>query len=62
MIQKLKYSRETLTTKEFVKVLGVSPNTFRKQEKAGVLPKPLPLIGKTKRWSKKVVMDFVQGL
>jgi len=63
----LKYevmSNESPTVKanEFQQMLQISPNTFKKLLKDGKIPAPLPLGTRTRRWSKTVVLDFLNHL
>lgn len=44
---------------EFMTMLDVSPNTFKKLLREGRVPMPLPLGTRTRRWSRSVVMDFL---
>lgn len=44
---------------EFMMMLDVSPNTFKKLLAEGRVPMPLPLGARTRRWSRSVVMDFL---
>lgn len=51
----------TVKANEFMDMLGVSPNTFRKLLKNGDLPKPMPLSSRVRLWSRSVVMAFLQA-
>lgn len=44
---------------EFRRILQVSPNTFKRMLDDGVLPKPLFLGGRVRRWSREAVYGFV---
>jgi predicted DNA-binding transcriptional regulator AlpA len=50
---------QTLSAGDFRLLLKVSPNTFTKLLRDGVLPKPLPLGPRIRRWSRQAVMDFL---
>jgi predicted DNA-binding transcriptional regulator AlpA len=49
----------TLRAEQFMEILDLSPNTFKKLLTEGKLPAPLPLGGRNRRWSRAVVMDFL---
>jgi predicted DNA-binding transcriptional regulator AlpA len=50
---------QTINAEGFMKMLDVSPNTFKKLLVEGRLPEPLPLGTRNRRWSRSVVMDFL---
>lgn len=50
----------TLNAKEFMKILDLSPNTFKKLLGEGRIPEPLPLGARNRRWSRSVVEDFLK--
>lgn len=49
----------TLKADEFMRMLDISPNTFKKLLAEGKVPRPLPLGSRNRRWSRAVVMDFL---
>lgn len=49
----------TLRAEEFMEVLQISPNTFKKLLTEGKVPAPLPLGDRNRRWSRAVVMNFL---
>ncbi len=49
----------TLKAEEFMKIIKVSPNTFKKLVSEGRIPAPLPLGTRVRRWSRSVVMQFL---
>jgi predicted DNA-binding transcriptional regulator AlpA len=49
----------TLKADEFMKMLKISPNTFKKLLAEGRVPTPLPLGSRNRRWSRAVVMAFL---
>jgi predicted DNA-binding transcriptional regulator AlpA len=49
----------TLKADEFMQMLKISPNTFKKLLSEGRVPKPLPLGTRSRRWSRSVVMSFL---
>ncbi|MEI6537151.1 MAG: hypothetical protein WCN98_17550 [Verrucomicrobiaceae bacterium] len=44
-----------------MKMLKISPNTFKKLLAEGRVPGPLPLGARNRRWSRSVVMDFLNN-
>lgn len=54
--------RPTVKANEFQKLLQISPNTFKKLLRDGKIPAPLPLGTRTRRWSKTVVLNFLNDL
>jgi predicted DNA-binding transcriptional regulator AlpA len=50
---------QTIKAEEFMRMLKISPNTFKKLLVEGRLPEPLPLGTRNRRWSRSVVMDFL---
>ncbi len=54
--------RPTVKANEFQKMLQISPNTFKKLLRDGKIPAPLPLGARTRRWSKIVVLNFLNDL
>lgn len=50
---------QTIDAEAFMIILDVSPNTFSKLLRTGVLPQPLPLGPRIRRWSRHVVMTFL---
>lgn len=50
---------QTLNAEEFMGMLNLSPNTFKKLLAERRLPEPLPLGTRVRRWSRSVVMDFI---
>jgi predicted DNA-binding transcriptional regulator AlpA len=42
-------------------MLKISPNTFKKLLAEGRVPEPLPLGTRNRRWSRSVVMDFLNN-
>lgn len=52
---------QTLNAEEFRRILNFSPNTFKKLLAQGKLPKPLPLGTRSRRWSRSVVMSFLNN-
>jgi predicted DNA-binding transcriptional regulator AlpA len=51
--------KQTVNADEFMKMLDVSPNTFKKLVVEGRLPMPLPLGTRNRRWSRSVVNSFL---
>jgi predicted DNA-binding transcriptional regulator AlpA len=49
----------TLKADEFMQMLKISPNTFKKLLAEGKVPEPLPLGKRNRRWSRSVVMKFL---
>lgn len=54
--------RPTVKANEFQKMLQISPNTFKHLLRDGKIPAPLPLGTRTRRWSKTVVLNFLNDL
>lgn len=52
---------QTLKADEFMKMLQISPNTFKKLLAEGRVPGPLPLGARNRRWSRSVVMSFLRN-
>jgi predicted DNA-binding transcriptional regulator AlpA len=52
---------QTIRAEKFMKMIDVSPNTFKKLLIEGKLPEPLPLGTRNRRWSRSVVMDFLNN-
>lgn len=50
---------QTIKAEDFMKMLKISPNTFKKLLVEGRVPGPLPLGARNRRWSRSVVMDFL---
>jgi predicted DNA-binding transcriptional regulator AlpA len=50
---------QTLKAEEFMRMLKISPNTFKKLLSEGRVPEPLPLGTRNRRWSRSVVMNFL---
>jgi len=50
---------QTIKAEDFMNMLKISPNTFKKLLVNGRLPRPLPLGTRNRRWSRSVVMDFL---
>lgn len=50
---------QTIDAEAFMNILDISPNTFTKLLRNGMLPKPLPLGNRIRRWSRQVVMNFL---
>jgi len=50
---------QTLDAEDFMGLLKISPNTFAKLLRIGVLPEPLPLGPRIRRWSRQAVMSFL---
>ena len=50
---------QTINAEGFMIILDISPNTFKKLLVEGRLPEPLPLGTRNRRWSRSVVMDFL---
>lgn len=55
-------NHQTIKANEFMKMLQLSPNTFKKLLVEGRLPEPLPLGTRCRRWSKVAVINFLQQL
>lgn len=60
--EKMIEDRQTVKANEFQEMLQISPNTFKKLLKDGKIPEPLPLGARTRRWSKSVVLKFLNNL
>jgi hypothetical protein len=54
--------RPTVKANEFQKMLQICPNTFKQLLRDGKIPAPLPLGTRTRRWSKTVVLNFLNNL
>ena len=52
----------TMNAKEFMELLDLSPNTFEKNLRAGKLPQPLPLIGRSRRWAIHSVKQCLKNM
>jgi len=52
---------QTLKAVDLMRMLKISPNTFKKLLADGSLPRPLPLGTRSRRWSRSVVMDFLNN-
>lgn len=52
---------QTIKADDFMKMLKISPNTFKKLLVEGRVPGPLPLGTRNRRWSRSVVMDFLNN-
>ena len=52
---------KTVNAEGFMRMLDVSPNTFKKMVAEGRVPEPLPLGTRNRRWSRSVVMDFLNN-
>lgn len=50
---------QTIKAEDFMRMLKISPNTFKKLLTEGRVPGPLPLGTRNRRWSRSVVMDFL---
>lgn len=50
---------QTIKAEEFMRMLKISPNTFKRLLVEGRVPGPLPLGTRNRRWSRSVVMDFL---
>jgi predicted DNA-binding transcriptional regulator AlpA len=50
---------QTLKAAEFMRMLKISPNTFKKLLAEGRVPEPLPLGTRSRRWSRSAVMSFL---
>lgn len=50
---------QTIKAGDFMSMLKISPNTFKKLLAEGRVPGPLPLGTRNRRWSRVVVMDFL---
>ncbi len=51
----------TVNAEEFMQMLDFSPNTFKKLVAEGKIPEPLPLGTRSRRWSRSVVMSFLNN-
>lgn len=49
----------TLKADEFMQMLKISPNTLKRLLAEGRVPEPLPLGTRSRRWSRSVVMSFL---
>jgi len=58
-IESDEFPEPTLRAEEFMEVLQISPNTFKKLLMEGKVPAPLPLGERNRRWSRAVVMNFL---
>jgi predicted DNA-binding transcriptional regulator AlpA len=52
---------QTIKADDFMKMLQISQNTFKKLLAEGRVPGPLPLGTRNRRWSRVVVMDFLNN-
>ena len=52
---------QTIKADDFMKMLQISQNTFKKLLAEGRVPGPLPLGTRNRRWSRSVVMDFLNN-
>ena len=52
---------QTIKADDFMKILKISPNTFKKLLAEGRVPGPLPLGARNRRWSRSVVVDFLNN-
>lgn len=52
---------QTIKADDFMKMLKISPNTFKKLLAEGRVPGPLPLGARNRRWSRSVVVDFLNN-
>lgn len=52
---------QTIKAADFMKMLKISPNTFKKLLAERRVPEPLPLGTRNRRWSRSVVMDFLNN-
>jgi predicted DNA-binding transcriptional regulator AlpA len=52
---------QTIKAEDFMRILDISPNTFKKLLVEGRLPEPLPLGTRNRRWSRSVVVDFLNN-
>jgi predicted DNA-binding transcriptional regulator AlpA len=50
---------QTIKADDFMRMLKISPNTFKKLLVEGRLPEPLPLGTRNRRWSRSVVTAFL---
>jgi predicted DNA-binding transcriptional regulator AlpA len=50
---------QTIKADEFMKMLKISANTLKKLLAEGRVPMPLPLGSRNRRWSRAVVMGFL---
>ena len=50
---------KTVKAEEFMKILDISQNTFKKLLDEGRLPMPLPLGTRNRRWARSVVNSFL---
>jgi predicted DNA-binding transcriptional regulator AlpA len=55
-------NHHTIKANDFMEMLQISPNTFKKLLDEGRLPDPLPLGTRCRRWSKFTVVNFLQKL
>jgi predicted DNA-binding transcriptional regulator AlpA len=58
-IESSEFPEPTLRAEEFMGMLQISPNTFKKLLAEGKVPAPLPLGDRNRRWSRVVVMSFL---
>ena len=52
---------KTVNADGFMRMLDISPNTFKKLLAERRVPEPLPLGARNRRWSRSVVMDFLNN-
>ena len=53
---------KTMNAKEFMELLDLSPNTFEKNLRAGKLPPPLPMVGRSRRWAIHSVKNYLNNM
>jgi len=58
-IESGEFPEPTLRAGDFMELLQISPNTFKKLLMEGKVPAPLPLGERNRRWSRAVVMNFL---
>ena len=59
--EKRKGELMTINANDFMKILGLSRNTFKKELRAGKLPKPLPMAGSCRRWAIDDVKNYLNS-
>jgi len=60
--EELPENHHTIKANDFMEMLQISPNTFKKLLDEGRLPDPLPLGTRCRRWSRVAVVNFLQKL
>lgn len=53
---------KTMKAKELREILDLSPNTFEKNLRAGKLPQPLPMVGRSRRWAVQSVKNYLNNM